>query len=297
MKKRWMQIGISLTLSLLGPWAQAWAIEDPSSDSFLIGQVSQELADYLKSAPVKKRHIYTLEPHKGNHMLILHQIAGDPSVIAGQDQELHFQFSIKKNLISGPYFPLYFAFSQRSWWQVFDGPSSRPFRENNYNPEFFLYWEGRWIFDDILIGLWEHQSNGETTRFDETGTAVNFSRSWDRSYLQAKWSSPNGRWWTEPKVWNIWDSGKESLADNPDIHDYHGPGQLRAGYYETGLRIEGFWRYGVKGGLTSQLDLKWSHRCFSEGVLIHAYLFNGYGESLIDYNRHLTKIGLGFSLE
>ncbi|NIP73939.1 MAG: phospholipase A, partial [Gammaproteobacteria bacterium] len=50
-------------------------------------------------------------------------------------EEAHFQISLKSRLLEC--FPIYFAYTQRSHWQVYDEAASRPFRETNFNPEFF----------------------------------------------------------------------------------------------------------------------------------------------------------------
>ena len=102
--------------------------------------------------------------------------------------EVKFQFSLKSEILKWdtdfPVFDkyrLWFAYTQQSYWQFYNTKDSRPFRDNNYEPEIILTL-GR--PDDaaflkplklVNIGL-EHQSNGESDPL---------SRSWNRIYGQA----------------------------------------------------------------------------------------------------------------
>ncbi|MCZ6646619.1 MAG: phospholipase A, partial [SAR324 cluster bacterium] len=53
-----------------------------------------------------------------------------------QNDEVKFQISFKKRLFEP--IPLYVGYTQKSFWQIYSDSSSRPFRENNFNPEGFF---------------------------------------------------------------------------------------------------------------------------------------------------------------
>jgi phospholipase A1 len=71
---------------------------------------------------------------------------------------------------------LYFAYTNRSFWQLYN-ENSAPFRETNHEPEIFLLMPTDWElfgFKNSFINLgFVHQSNGRG------GT---LSRSWNRIY-------------------------------------------------------------------------------------------------------------------
>lgn len=201
------------------------------------------------------------------------------------DSELKFQFSFKQHLWKSGFF---IAYTQKSFWSVFDQSDSRPFRESNYNPELFYRYvrptdNGSWGGD---LGV-EHESNGarEPT-----------SRSWNRVYIAPCIEYRRLR--AELKLWQrLSEEVKEDPLDptgdeNPDIEDFYGHGELRltcriGTAHEAGLMA----RYNPgtgKGGLQFDYSVP-----LADGINLYAQLWSGYGESLIDYNRSLTSYGLG----
>jgi phospholipase A1 len=202
-----------------------------------------------------------------------------------EDSELKFQFSFKQRLGESGFFV---AYTQKSFWRVFDQSDSRPFRETDYNPEAFYRYArptlwGSWGGD---LGL-EHESNGarEPT-----------SRSWNRAYIAPY--VEYGRLRAELKLWQrLSEEVKEDPADptgdeNPDIEEFYGHGELRLSCrvgkaQEAALMLRGNPRTG-KGAV--QLDYSVP---ITDGINLYGQLWSGYGESLIDYNRSLTTYGLG----
>jgi len=178
------------------------------------------------------------------------------------------------------------GYTQQSHWQVYSAPSSRPFRETNYEPEVMLAFHPDrdvlgWHWRLLVIGL-NHQSNGRSDPL---------SRSWNRIYAQFGLEQGNfgvliRPWWRVPE--------SRSQDDNPDLTRYLGHGDI-VGVYRWGSHtLSALGRYNVttrKGGL----QLAWN---FPIARRVRGYLqaFTGYGESLIDYNAPQNTIGIGISL-
>ncbi|MDY7025293.1 MAG: phospholipase A [Pseudomonadota bacterium] len=205
--------------------------------------------------------------------------------------------------VSGKYrFPstqLHLAYTQLSFWQMWDRDASRPFRETNYRPEFFY----RFIQGDNNLGFTQftmpfgldigfmHESNGQP---------IPESRSWNRYYIRPYWK--NDRHFIALQLWNRVPEGNKKSPDdpkgddNPDILDYYGFGALnyQHTFPETGVLINTLARANLREG-KGAFQLQISQRLLKR-FNIMAHVFSGYGESLIDYNRHVTRYGLGFAL-
>lgn len=225
--------------------------------------------------------------HKKNYILPL---TWGNRARGAEDSEVKFQLSFKQHF--GRDF--FLAYTQKSFWRVLDSENSRPFRETNHNPKVFyrlpprsVSW-GRWGAD---LG-YEHESNGarEPT-----------SRSWDRLYIIP--FVEYGKLRAELKLWHrISEEVKEDPLDpagdeNPDIQDFYGYGELRL-FCETLPRHRASlmvrWNFATdKGGM--RLDYSIPTRI--ENIFIYTHLWSGYGESLIDYNRSLTRYGIGLQFK
>lgn len=191
--------------------------------------------------------------------------------------------------------PLYFAYSQRSYWSLYDATRSRPFRETVYNPEVFWRWMAAppvergfaWGMD----GGYEHESNGRD---------IPESRSWDRLYL-APFIERSGTalqlklWYRLPEDEKR-DENDASGDDNPDIEDYLGHGELHLyRRFSRDRRFHAMLR-GNLGTGHGAIQLEHSWRIGEGDLFWHAYAFHGYGESLSDYNDSVTRVGVGFAL-
>jgi len=175
-----------------------------------------------------------------------------------------------------------FGYTQQSFWQIYS--HSSPFRETNYEPEFFVMIpvsKKKFVTGFRLI--LNHQSNGQ----DEDK-----SRSWNRVIGEGIF-----RIGTVSITLQVWYRIPESedVDDNPDIIHYMGNGQL-----EIGIPIKKHLvKVKVRNNLKSShnrgaFQLDWS---FPVPLLNKTYFylqyFTGYGESLIDYNRNVNKFGVG----
>ncbi|PIP01835.1 MAG: phospholipase [Zetaproteobacteria bacterium CG_4_9_14_3_um_filter_54_145] len=203
-----------------------------------------------------------------------------------QPTEVRFQLSFKTKLwqdVIGSPIDLWFAYTQQSNWQLYNRARSSPIRETDYAPELILSMP----MDIRVLGMhWKmlnagfmHQSNGRSGVY---------SRSWNRVYLQAGLERDNflltlRPWYRLPEAVN--------KNDNPDIRQFMGSGDIRASWIgeEHALTVLG--RYSFQGR-KGALKFNWVFPI--KGRLKgYAEYFNGYGESLIDYNHHQQILGLG----
>lgn len=243
---------------------------------------------------------YGILPHRRSYLLPLtytedqgrssleSEESGEESL---QSIEVKFQYSFKvpvgdNFLLSDD--QLYFAFTQRSLWQAYNRDLSSPFRETVYEPE--LIWSlplrsplfgGRLSHIDLGIN---HQSNGR---------AGELSRSWNRLTFGADWADPD--WSVGLRLWHrIEESADED--DNPDIGDYLGHGELRLGYKWQQYRATTIIRNNLRSAdnrTSTDISFSWPLNDKLSGFV---QLYNGYGESLADYDNRIRRIGFGVIL-
>ncbi len=212
--------------------------------------------------------------------------------------EVQFQLSLKAPIAEELFTPedaLFLGFTVRSFWQAYNQDISSPFRETNYEPE--LYWitpvswtplGGDAAF--LALGL-SHQSNGRSQLF---------SRSWNRIYATLGWE--RWRWVFALKAWyRVPEDEKEDPLDpdgddNPDIEDFMGNFEFYVVYRENDQELGMMLRNNLDtDDNRGAIQLDWTfplHRRFRGYV----QLFNGYGESLIDYDANITRVGVGILL-
>lgn len=209
-----------------------------------------------------------------------------------ENHEVKFQLSFKIPLLTGLFddrSTLWFGYTQLSFWQLYNSDNSAPFRETNYEPELFWRYNiskdlGPGRLDMVSLGF-THQSNGQTEPQ---------SRSWNRITSHIVYGA--GRWLFIARPWyRIPESRNED--NNPDIDRYLGYGDLTTVY-----KVDENRSISMKLGNNFRLDdnktsieLGYS---FPLGSTVKGYVqyFNGYGESLVDYNERIQRIGVGVML-
>jgi phospholipase A1 len=216
-----------------------------------------------------------------------------PYTYALDKNEVKFQISLKAHLLGENKHALWFGYTQLSLWQAYDRTHSSPFRENDYEPEFIYSYRPdklalAGVTASFLNAGWVHQSNGESTPK---------SRNWNRFYIQAGMErdfGDNGKLALMPRWWKR--LGEKPIDDdNPDIVHYLGHGEFEARYYYSHSVLSAIARVH-----SLQLDLALpAPRTLGELIQnanFHLQFFNGYGESLIDYNQRHFTYGFGISL-
>lgn len=245
---------------------------------------------------------FALLPHKPTYLLAGYyfnsvneapfQAAFPARNVDFDSTELKFQISFKVPVATGLFddrAAVFFGYTNRSFWQAFNKEASSPFRETNHEPEAWIS-----IVNDMqFLGLTNrlvrlgavHQSNGQ---------AGSLSRSWNRLYADFVFEASDNFYFSFKPWYRI--EEEASKDDNPDIEDYLGNFEWQ-GVYKNNDHTLGLM---LRNNLDTQdnrgaVQLDWSFPLFSH---LRGYVqwFNGYGESLIDYNHSVNTVGAGVQL-
>ncbi|MDC0611767.1 phospholipase A [Vibrio sp.] len=251
---------------------------------------------------------FVITPYKANYIMPVTYMShtnDEPFKEALEDDyqpldntEAKFQISFKMPLSTHLFDDtgdLYFAYTNQSWWQVYNKSSSSPFRETVHEPELFLQFKNDWKVAGFTNSLWQvglnHQSNGQSGEL---------SRSWNRVFGEMVFDK--GPFALGLKTWwRIPESDKSSPSDasgddNPDINHYMGNFELTGLYGVDKHRFAVVLRDNLEfGDNKGAVQLSWSYPILNN-LRVYVQYFNGYGESLIDYNYHIQRVGVGIAL-
>jgi phospholipase A1 len=272
---------------------------DPQKDSYTDSARRRMAAD--REAAAKP---FSILAHKPNYVLAaaynaegwdstLYRQSSNQPGYENQDVEAQFQISLKVPLaldLFGDRMDIYGAYTNRSFWQMYNRDYSEPFRETNHEPEAWLQFRNDWQVFGLTnvvntIGF-VHQSNGK---------AGERSRSWNRAYANLIFGKDN--FVLSFKPWLSLTKDK-SESDNPDITDFMGHGEFRAAWQRNGHVYSMMLRNQLESGFEKgAVELGWSIPIFNYPYLkAYVQYFYGYGESLIDYDRKVNRIGIGISV-
>jgi len=245
-----------------------------------------------------KDNPFVITPHRPSYILPLAYNSNPnegPYKSANSDllpepNEVKFQFSFKVPLVEDFFFGRgYFSFgyTQQSYWQAYKGRSSSPFRETNYEPELLFNFPVDYHALGVnwrMVGLsLNHQSNGRSEPL---------SRSWNRVMLEMVAEKDDfyasfKPWWRIPE--------SASQDDNPDIEKYMGNFELRLLRKYKEHTFGAMIRNNLRGDNYGAFQLDYTFR-FNERLGGYIQYFNGYGESLIDYDHCNNRIGVGIMM-
>lgn len=203
--------------------------------------------------------------------------------------ETSFQLSLEKPIINnffGFNETVSLGYTQKSFWQT--ALESAPFRETNYEPEIFVQ-VPLTNFDSLKlykIGFL-HTSNG---RNEEK------SRSLNRVYLQTFFQF--NKLFVSPRIWYRIPEN-EKVDDNRDFYKYYGYADINFLYAYKHHTFELMLRNNLRFDQTNKgaLEFNWSFPLpeflSSKNTYGLFQIFHGYGQSLIDYDREITNVGIG----
>lgn len=240
--------------------------------------------------------LYNVKAYKANYFLPLStRIDNGKYANTGTGESAHqalkseteFQVSLKYDMFSnllGLHEIYTVAYTQLSFWQLYT--DSAYFRETNYNPEMFVTipLKDTFVPNDFVKALrvgFAHQSNGRGG--DE-------ERSWNYFYgifyFQYKYL------FTELKLWSSWDG---ALEYNPELLHYLGYGHIKFSLPYKKHLLQLTLRSAFNGHNAAELN--YTYPLFGrDDLFLYVKGFSGYGESLIDYDNRVEKIGFGFSI-
>ena len=244
---------------------------------------------------------FTLASHHTNYLLPLtvnpspnkaglqdFEVDGEP--IELDNIEVQFQLSVQVPVWRGFLGKASFmsvAYTNRSFWQAYNDDDSSPFRETNHEPELIMTWLNDWtvfgfqnVANQVAIN---HQSNGRSEPL---------SRSWNRIYANFAFEKDNLYFRFKP--WYRIPEDDEN-DDNPDLEFYLGHFEFVGGVEKGDHVVSVMVRNNLRSDNKGAGELRWS---FPIGNRVRGYVkyFNGYGESLIDYDESVQTLGIGFEL-
>lgn len=232
---------------------------------------------------------FGLYPYKMNYLL---PVTFDTQERADREQfETKFQFSIEKPIsynFLGLDESISVAYTQKSYWQT--SADSSPFRETNYEPEVFIQfpYKNSQTLKGYKIAL-NHQSNGRNN---------NDSRSWNRIYLESYLQF--SKLFVIPRVWYRIPEKSED-DDNADIDRFLGYGDLTLLYpykkHTFSLLLRNNLRFDRENKGAAEFNWTFPLPEFMATPNSYGFLqvFTGYGDSLIDYDEDINKVGLGIA--
>jgi outer membrane phospholipase A len=184
----------------------------------------------------------------------------------------------------------YFGYTQNAIWDL--SSDSKAFRDTSYRPQFFWKWDRadeKTFVDSFRVGF-EHESNGGD---------MERSRSINTAFLRPEWHfhlASGHEIQFAPKAYSYLDKD-----ENPDIQEYRGYVDWQLRYDAAGEWVgTALYRRGTGARSAIQLDLSKRARDLRFGPVggyFHVQYFNGYGESILDYNvRRKAQLRIGFAI-
>ncbi len=258
------------------------------------------LQQRLEQEQSAKKLQFSILPHKTNYLLpVTYNTSPNNAVYAkpGSTQnelehlEVKFQLSIKTPLwedIFGDNGTLYAAYSQVAFWQAYNSKISSPFREINFEPELFLSFRTNYQlagFTGTLANIgFNHQSNGRSKPLSRSWNRIvaNIILNRDDTYIALK------PWFRIPE--------RRSDDDNPSMEKYYGYGELQIIQQMKAHTFTLMLRNNLRAsGNKGAFQIDWSFPLHKK-LKGYVQYFNGYGESLVDYNHKNNRLGIGIML-
>ena len=199
-------------------------------------------------------------------------------------QEFKAQISFQFPLFRGIFhkrLDLFASYTQLFFWQFYS--KSQFFRETNYEPAVFLRHNflKNWVLDFGVV----HESNGRGGKLE---------RSWNRLFMNLGFSGQ--RWYVSLKPWILIFKQKSSDLHNKHIARYLGYGRFLFAYkfHKAVFSIK------LRNIIASAFKHKAEQLTFSYPIKgrirFYVQVFNGYGQSLIEYNHKTVAAGVGIEL-
>ena len=194
---------------------------------------------------------------------------------------------------------LWFGYSQQSYWQIFNRDLSRPFRTTDHEPELIYIYPHQ----IALPGGWDYRLSGAGLVHQSNGQSDPLSRSWNRIYLMGAAEKVLGPESSLRLQGRVWERLRESSGndDNPGIENFIGRAELTANWQINKANTLGItFRHSLRSEAKGSTRIDWLMAPGGSpnytGLRYHVQLFNGYGDSLLDYNKRRNVLSIGLSL-
>lgn len=250
---------------------------------------------------------------RGYHPISLSWIASDGAAAAAEGateaygkNEARIQLSVRTKIAQGMLTggreqlrdSLWFGYSQQSYWQLFNGGLSRPFRSTDHEPEVTYIYPTR---AQLPLG-WQLRYTGISAVHQSNGQSQPLSRSWNRTVLMAGFEKGND-YTLQAKFWKRMKEDPTN-DDNPDIEDLIGRAEFSGSWnVDKNNTLGATLRHALRSDANGSVRMDWYRTLGNggqpggkSGLRFHTRLFAGYGDSLIDYNRRRTVLSVGLSL-
>lgn len=300
----------AISLCSINALAQENAQDEQESDIEVIDIIKRDttsesaLDNRMEGDKEAIDNVFAITQHRQNYFLPMTYIT-NPNSNGNQEltednvdkKEAKFQVSVKLPLYleDTGFDGIYLGFTLTSFWQLYNSEVSKPFRETNYEPE--IFWQETadysvlgYKFNTFQLGF-NHMSNGQS------GLS---SRSWNRIFASVVFSDQDDIYYL--KTWyRIPEDDKADPLDptgddNPDIENYYGRMEFGYGRKLGNFKVMALLRNNLNlGNNRGSIQLDLTYPLTDRYELLFQY-FNGYGDSLIDYNRSQERVGLGFQL-
>lgn len=207
-------------------------------------------------------------------------------LFGNKTDQIKTQFSFKYQFTT--MFPLYIGYTQLMLWNAYNTDDSSPIRETNYNPEIFYRKDINFLFIKyIQLIPFEHKSNGQPVNdkdrtLDSSGFKLGYE--FKTSYLNIE---------IDTKYYYLYNLGSK----NDDIRHYMGSQEYRIALYPKFLKnqVTDCEEISVRFILGQQLYRNAFEYSFKIRIpfdifspYIYFQIWDGYGESLVDYNVRYT---------
>jgi len=246
--------------------------------------------------------LFGLKPYRANYILPF-GIANKTYIsylhdaIPYDKKEAEIQVSLKLQVahnLFGLNEKYYLSYTHQAFWQIYI--DSSPFRESLYNPEGFVVFpisDRTSLFQlrSLKVAI-AHKSNGQP---DTTDIAEfnGFNLSKSINYFYTTLRLQHDTLITDLTLQTPF-PGSANLSDNPDIMKYLGYTKAKFTYFYH----KSMFSFMIRGNIDSMkgaLEATYSYPLHKRKSYLYMKLFSGYVESLIDYNRNITKFSIGVS--
>lgn len=267
------------------------------------------MSRYWELAQADKRGTFNYTSYRPNYFMPLHAMravnrkpssptrATANNLPRYQNGEAKIQVSMRSKVWENALLPgadLWVAYTQQSMWQLWNHEQSAPFRSTDYQPEVIYVVPTPASWQKLPLGWsWRmsqagivHQSNGQPDPL---------SRSWNRVYAQVGLERRDVMF--SLRLEQRLKTDNAVGDDNPDIVNYMGRTEAQLIWTPGRSTAALTWRPSLSGKGSAQLD--WSYPVFNDrpdGLRWYAQAFQGYGETLLDYNFKQTSLSLGLTI-